>query len=157
MIQLDIDADEVRYIDLNIVKNDQHFFPGMAEDEGSASNDFTHEPGVSREEITRRYAQWANSSKYEKDLREEVYQGPSIAADTVAHYFPDENSRKTARILDVAAGSGFVGEKLKNKGFETIHALEPCGQMLQLALEKGVYSKTFQNYLNGHALDIESG
>ncbi|KAK3792845.1 hypothetical protein RRG08_039780 [Elysia crispata] len=128
----------------------------MAEDEGSASNDFAHEPGVPREEITRRYALWAQSAKYEKDLREEVYKGPSIAADVVAEYFPNENLRKSARILDVAAGSGFVGEKLKEKNFQTIDALEPCGQMLQLALKKGIYNHIFQSYLNGHVLEIEA-
>ncbi|GFR91738.1 Williams-Beuren syndrome chromosomal region 27 protein [Elysia marginata] len=128
----------------------------MAEDEGSACNDYAHEPGVPREEITRRYALWAQNAKYERDLREEVYRGPSIAADAVAQYFPNENLRRSVKILDVAAGSGFVGQKLKDKNFQNIDALEPCRKMLDLALQKEIYNRTFQNYLNGHVLQIES-
>ncbi|GFO08489.1 Williams-Beuren syndrome chromosomal region 27 protein [Plakobranchus ocellatus] len=128
----------------------------IAEDESCACNDFAHEAGVPREEITRRYALWAENAKYERDLCEKVYKGPSIAADTVARYFPGDDLRRAAKILDVAAGSGFVGQKLKEKGFYMIDALEPCGKMLQLAQEKGIYRQTFQNYLNGHILEIKA-
>lgn len=47
-----------------------------------------------------------------QDLSEENYKGPAITADVLAELFPDEDSRGDVYILDVAAGSGFAGEKV---------------------------------------------
>ncbi|CAG5124183.1 unnamed protein product [Candidula unifasciata] len=122
----------------------------------SAANDFAHVPGLSLQEISERYTQWAKDAKYEKDLRAENYKGPIIAADFTAKQFPDEAERKRITILDVAAGSGFVGEELKARGFTKIDALEPSEGMLNLAIAKGIYDRTFLSFLNGEPIKIES-
>ncbi|KAH9524583.1 hypothetical protein Btru_027262 [Bulinus truncatus] len=122
----------------------------------SAANDFVHEPGLTKEEIAERYSKWAQSAKYEQDLSEDNYRGPAITADVLTEYFPEENSRSNAYILDVAAGSGFVGEKLLQKGFKTLDALEPSEGMLNLARGKGIYKRTFLTFLNGTSSFIES-
>lgn len=46
-----------------------------------------------------------------QDLNSSRYRGPAIAAKAVADFFPP-SQRPDARILDVAAGSGFVGEEV---------------------------------------------
>uniref|UniRef100_A0A2C9LUY1 Methyltransferase domain-containing protein n=1 Tax=Biomphalaria glabrata TaxID=6526 RepID=A0A2C9LUY1_BIOGL len=122
-----------------------------------ASNPFTHIPGLSKEELARRYTQWAEQQKYEHDLREEVYKGPAIVADVMINLFPEEKSRKDIYILDVAAGTGFVAEKLIQEGFEKFDALEPSEGLLNLAIAKGIYLKTFQTFITDTPTDIESG
>ncbi|XP_055873390.1 methyltransferase-like protein 27 [Biomphalaria glabrata] len=121
-----------------------------------ASNPFTHIPGLSKEELARRYTQWAEQQKYEHDLREEVYKGPAIVADVMINLFPEEKSRKDIYILDVAAGTGFVAEKLIQEGFEKFDALEPSEGLLNLAIAKGIYSKTFQTFITDTPTYIES-
>ncbi|KAK0054666.1 methyltransferase-like protein 27 [Biomphalaria pfeifferi] len=128
----------------------------MAED-ASAANDFAHAPNLSKEEIALRYSKWAQGAQYEQDLSEENFKGPTITADVLAELFPDEDSRGDVYILDVAAGSGFAGEKLVQKGFQKLDALEPSEGMLNLAISKGIYTRTFQTFLNGPTNCILSG
>lgn len=111
----------------------------------SAANDFAHEKGLPVEEIIKRYTLWAQGAKYDQDLREENFRGPNISADTVAQLYPDN---KNVSILDVAAGSGFAGEKLKLKGYNNVDALEPSEGMLQLAKDKKIYNRHFLAYLS---------
>lgn len=46
-----------------------------------------------------------------QDLNSSRYRGPAIAAKAVADFFPP-SQRPNTRIIDVAAGSGFVGEEV---------------------------------------------
>merc|ERR1719427_739031 len=50
-------------------------------------------------------------------------------------------------ILDVAAGTGLVGEELKKVGFnvDKVTALDLCPDMLDVAGKKGVYGKLIQS------------
>ncbi|KAH9496238.1 hypothetical protein Btru_012783 [Bulinus truncatus] len=121
-----------------------------------ASNPLTHVPGLSKEELATRYTKWAQNGKYEQDLREEVYKGPAITADVLAELFPDVNSRSDVNVLDVAAGSGFVGEKLAEKGFKKIDALEPSEGLLNIARNKGIYSRFFQTYITDKPTEVEA-
>lgn len=114
----------------------------------SAANDFAHERGLTAEEITQRYTEWAKDGKYDSDLREDNYRGPAIAADAVAALYTDVTDRSNVRILDVAAGTGFTGEKLQRKGFSNIDALEPSEGMLNLARGKAIYTNTFLAFLS---------
>ncbi|XP_059151416.1 methyltransferase-like protein 27 isoform X2 [Physella acuta] len=123
--------------------------------QASAANDFAHEPGLSKEEIARRYSEWAKGAQYEQDLGEKNYRGPLITAETMAELFPDEEVRKNLYILDVAAGTGLVGSQLQRKGFSKIDALEPSEGMLNLAISKNVYTRTFQNFLGEDSTNIE--
>ena len=41
--------------------------------------------------------------------------------DKLKTFFPDEITRKSVKILDVAAGTGLVGVELKREGFGVIH------------------------------------
>ncbi|CAL1527701.1 unnamed protein product [Lymnaea stagnalis] len=124
--------------------------------EASTANDFAHEPGLSREEIANRYTQWAQDAKYEQDLSEVNYKGPLISAEIMVELFPESSNRDAVYILDVAAGSGFAGQQIRRRGFTKIDALEPSEGMMNLAIAKNIYTRTFLAYLNGTSLNIES-
>ncbi|XP_059144950.1 methyltransferase-like protein 27, partial [Physella acuta] len=66
------------------------------------------------------------------------YTGPQYVADMLAGLYP--NHRDKVTILDMAAGTGFVGEELHKRGFVNIHAHEGSVEMLETSREKGVYS-----------------
>ncbi len=74
-----------------------------------------------------------------KDLDITTYRGPKLAANFCEILIIDKN----AKILDVGAGTGFVGEFLKDRGFTNCDGLEPAKGMLDQAKAKNVYA----NYL----------
>lgn len=76
----------------------------------------------------------------------EVYRGPKIAANFCDILTTDKN----AEILDIGAGTGFVGEYLSQHGFKNVDALEPSKGMLEIAEKKKVY-RNF--YLEGISKD----
>ncbi|XP_070179660.1 methyltransferase-like protein 27 isoform X2 [Littorina saxatilis] len=87
-----------------------------------------------------------------KDLNPERYRGPVIAAESVAAFYPTH--RDKVLILDVACGTGFVGQELWKRGFRQIDGLDPCSSMLERARAKKVYRKEFCCYLNEKPLPI---
>ena len=70
----------------------------------------------------------------------DTYRGPKIAANFCDILIPD----KSAKIIDIGAGTGFVGEYLLKHGFTNVDALEPAKGMLDQAKEKGVYQNLLQ-------------
>jgi ubiquinone/menaquinone biosynthesis C-methylase UbiE len=54
--------------------------------------------------------------------------------------------KENIKILDVAAGTGLVGEELKKRGFneQNVTALDLCPDMLNVARKKNVYGKLIQ-------------
>ncbi|XP_012939075.1 methyltransferase-like protein 27 [Aplysia californica] len=117
---------------------------------------YTHEDGISSAECAKRYSEWAQAGKYEEHLSEEYYQGPIIAADTLAKLFPEPATRANVRVLDVAAGTGLVAERLKPRGFSNIDALEPSEGMLALALAKDLYVSSFTDLLGDQPTSIRT-
>ena len=55
--------------------------------------------------------------------------------------------KENLKILDVAAGTGLVGEELKKRGFNVFNvtALDLCPDMLNVARKKNVYGKLIQS------------
>lgn len=121
----------------------------------TAANDYAHAKGLSVKDVVIRYTEWAE--KYEQDLNENNYRGPSIAAAAMTQLYPP-SQRSKVNILDVAAGSGLAGEKLHVEGFTSLDALEPSEGMLKLAERKGIYGKTFREFFTGQpTTEIEAG
>lgn len=52
-------------------------------------------------------------------------------------------NNKNASILDVACGTGFVGEFLYEKGFQNLYGLEPSEGMASAARAKNLYKNIF--------------
>ena len=78
-------------------------------------------------ELEARYDQWA--PEYDKDLTEEFeWIGPQVAVELFArHVAPG------ARILDVGAGTGLVGERLVAAGYHDLQAMDLSPGMLDVA------------------------
>lgn len=76
-------------------------------------------------------------------MTENVYRGPKLTANLCEIFISD----KSARILDVAAGTGLVGKHLAEKGYKNIDALEPAEKMVEVAREKNVYTNFYLEYI----------
>ncbi|KAK3873955.1 hypothetical protein Pcinc_021068 [Petrolisthes cinctipes] len=105
----------------------------------------TFSKGLTPEQVAAKYDDW--SSNYEEMLNNR-YKAPHIAVDEIANLVP-EDQRKNIRVMDVAAGTGLVGIKLREIGFKNIDALEPSEGMIQLLKDTGVYNLKYQEFI-GH-------
>ncbi|KAH9499066.1 Methyltransferase-like protein 27 [Bulinus truncatus] len=83
------------------------------------------------------------------------YCGPRYCADMLAALVKD---KENAVLLDMAAGTGFVGEELKDRGFRHIHAHDGAVAMLEICKQKGLYSKYIHCFIQeGKTLPIYNG
>lgn len=111
-----------------------------------------YQHGGSPDKTAEFYSNWAKDSNYDEHLNQNLYRGPKIAAKAVADYF-NTSKRETVRILDVAAGTGFVAENLVEYGFKHIDALDPSEGMLELARKKeNLYEHFMTSYLDSNPL-----
>ncbi|XP_064601171.1 methyltransferase-like protein 27 [Liolophura sinensis] len=108
-----------------------------------------------RSEIIQEYQEWVKDGKYDQDMATLGFAGPSLTADYIATYFP--NNKDDVFILDVAAGTGKVGIELLRRGFSQIDALDPCSAMLNAAKERQIYRDYISAEVNGSELDIPDG
>lgn len=85
------------------------------------------------------YAKWAET--YDVDVSERGYHTPArIAAALKQHAKPD------ATILDFGCGTGFAGQVLKQAGFTNLHGTDVTPAMLDKAVTRGVYAKTWLSH-----------
>lgn len=82
-------------------------------------------------------------------MNESIYRGPKIAANLCESFLTD----KSCRILDVGAGTGFLGKHLADRGFANIDGLEPSEKMVEVARSKNAYTKF---YLEGVYADKQT-
>lgn len=101
------------------------------------------------EELAERYDQWAQD--YDHDL-EEVFGsvGPQRTVDIFVKYVSTD-----AKILDVGAGTGLVGELLYQQGYHHLDALDISLKMMEEARKKEVYTLFYQDTL-GQPLALET-
>ncbi|KAK7483612.1 hypothetical protein BaRGS_00025165 [Batillaria attramentaria] len=123
----------------------------LTDDEAYMANAAASRPGITREEVTDYFNKVGEL--YEEYANPQRYRGPVIAAQTMAEFFPE--NRHSKLILDVAAGTGFVGEELYKLGFKKLHCLDPSHKMLEAARRKNVYMKEFCCCVGHDRLPIE--
>ncbi|XP_033758329.1 methyltransferase-like protein 27 [Pecten maximus] len=104
-----------------------------------------------REEMTHLYDSW--STLYEKDLNYADYRGPFMVANALAVLYP--GPCENVHVLDVAAGTGLVGEQLAKRGFIKIDALDPSEGMLAKAKEKDIYQTLICAYFDENNLILQ--
>jgi len=98
-------------------------------------------------ELEERYDQWAK--EYDKDLEiNHEYQAPTVTAGYCTHYISKE-----AKVLDVGAGTGLMGEVLANLGYNNQIAIDLSHGMLEVARQKNIYQELYQMVL-GENLDF---
>lgn len=101
------------------------------------------------QELTERYNRWAKD--YEQDL-EQLYGRPTrepIVDLTLKYLKPN------ARILDVGAGTGIMGQQLHQLGYNHLTAIDISEGMLAEAEKKNVYTALYQMVL-GEVLDFSN-
>ncbi|XP_076323046.1 methyltransferase-like protein 27 isoform X2 [Tachypleus tridentatus] len=90
------------------------------------------------EEVKEFYESWAN--KYDEEVSLFNYNGPKL----MGKEFEKLNVPKDAQLLDIAAGTGALGEELKALGYSCIDALDGTKGMLEVARKKNIYRNLFQ-------------
>ncbi len=87
----------------------------------------------------QQYDDWAQS--YESDLVNDLgYVAHKDASELFARIVPD----KAVRILDVACGTGLVGDYLKGLGYLDIAGVDFSQEMLNISEQRNVYSHLWQ-------------
>ena len=85
------------------------------------------------------------AGEYDAVLRESVgYVAPEVTARIFAGYVED----RSARIIDLGYGTGFVGEALRAYGYSCVDGADFAEPMLDEARAKGVYRDLLQLDLN---------
>ncbi|XP_046580993.1 uncharacterized protein LOC124288515 [Haliotis rubra] len=80
-----------------------------------------------------------------------------VVGDFMAKIIPEEN-RSKLKVLDVGAGTGLLGNKLKNHGFTHVDALDPAEKMLNVAKRRKIYQRYLCAFMNKDRNDaIETG
>ncbi|XP_059153698.1 uncharacterized protein LOC131939426 isoform X2 [Physella acuta] len=114
------------------------------------------EPGLGQDACVEAYDKDDAVKHYAVSTVALAYRGPQYCADMAAAMVQDR--REGALVLDVAAGTGLVGEELHKHGFKNIHALDGASQMLETCKQKGVYSDFIQCILlEGKQMPIANG
>ena len=115
-------------------------------------SDLQTRENVTTEKVVEFYDVWAQT--YDKSVKES--KSAELALNAVLSQFPKESVRSDVEILDIAAGTGRVGQILFENGFVKIDALEPSVEMLNVLRKRNVYRNIYQSYLGGghKALDI---
>lgn len=133
-----------------------HFIQSNPTQDASAysANYRAHKEGMTKEDVAEYYSEWADSGKYEEDLGPDRYNGPKYGAEALAQSYLDD--RESIKILDIAAGTGFLGEELHKKGFRTIDGLDPAEGMLAVARKKNVYDRLVCEFMSEKRLPIEN-
>ena len=87
------------------------------------------------EELRRRYDLWAQ--QYDADVGDiEDYLAPRETVAVAAETFD-----RDARIMDAGAGTGLVGQAMKEAGFQNLIAADYSEEMLKIAASKGIYTE----------------
>lgn len=152
-----LDADEMDNLQEQVMASEkarQFAEKGNEKDVDAYSQNYgAHREGISMKEVADYYTEWANSNRYEADMGPERYRGPKIATDCLCELFPD--NREGVKILDIAAGTGFLGQELWKKGYRSIDGLDPSEGMIEAARKKNVYTNLICDFMSEKKLDIE--
>ena len=93
-----------------------------------------------------------NRAYYYDRQMQGIYNGPKITSEFLSALVLD----KKKRVLDVAAGTGLVGQALFYEGFTNITALDRNEQMLEHARNKKVYSQIIHSAFEEAVDDLQT-
>lgn len=96
---------------------------------------------------------FSHRALYYDHQMEGIYNGPQIAA----HALAQSVEEKGGKVLDVAAGTGLVGEALLAEGFTNLVALDRSEEMLKCLRKKKVYEQIISGAFEEEAKKLSSG
>ena len=100
---------------------------------------------VTTEQVVDLYDAWAPT--YDETVSKS--QSAALALSAVLSVVDSDTNKKELNILDIAAGTGRVGQELFENGFRKIDALEPSSEMLNILKKRNVYQNVYQTFLGG--------
>ncbi|XP_043231150.1 methyltransferase-like protein 27 [Amphibalanus amphitrite] len=97
------------------------------------------------------------ATNYDEEFPVEVLGGPRFATEAVLDLFPEDGAvpRGQLKVLDVAAGTGLVGQRLYDAGIRNLDALEPSSEMIKIAQSRGIYQRIIEDVIGHHRIDVE--
>ncbi|XP_059140637.1 methyltransferase-like protein 27 [Physella acuta] len=114
-----------------------------------------HVPGKGIKKCIEEYEDGEKVKVYEELSLRLNYSGPLYCADLLSGLIQD---RAKALVLDVAAGTGWVGEELHKRGFRKIVAHDGAQAMLDICKEKNVYSSFICSIIDeGYKFPVKNG
>jgi len=99
-----------------------------------------HNKNITMDEVKDAYKDWAASYDAHFDLLHENRADHLVQLLKNLLISTGKKDLSKVSILDVAAGTGIVGEGLAKAGFKNITALDFSGEMLEVAQQKGCYT-----------------
>ncbi|KAF0290767.1 hypothetical protein FJT64_011031 [Amphibalanus amphitrite] len=95
------------------------------------------------EEVLQQYDQTADT--YEQYFVSNDFDAPRLVAEAVLHLYPADGvvARDQLQVMDLASGTGLVGQRLHDAGVRHIDGLDASNQMARIARSRGVYRHIF--------------
>ncbi|RUS84960.1 hypothetical protein EGW08_007271 [Elysia chlorotica] len=110
------------------------------------------EKGLGHDTCVQEYGRSTAPNMYNECALALEYKGPRYCADMLAALISD---KENALVLDVAAGTGLVGQQMYKHGFRKIDAHDGAVAMLESCKESGVYTNFINCFVGeGHNLPI---
>jgi len=110
----------------------------------------------SLEEMLESYKE--HHTHYEADFAAGNYDAPRLVCEAVARMYPKDGPvpQGQLRLMDIAAGTGLVGQKLRQTGFSNLDALDPSTEMMNIAKKRGIYQHFYKDTIGEHQTEIAS-
>jgi len=108
-----------------------------------------HNPSITTDQVKKIYQGWAET--YEEDNKKLKAKGPGAdyVVDCLTYALSKGgntwNNIAKVSVLDVACGTGAIGEALQRRGFQTVTGLDFSMEMLDIAKEKGCYKELIES------------
>ncbi|GFO14254.1 Williams-Beuren syndrome chromosomal region 27 protein-like [Plakobranchus ocellatus] len=115
---------------------------------------FFHKPGLGYNTCVEEYNKINGPGSYENSIVSLNYVGPRYCAQMLSGVM---NDIPNASVLDIAAGTGWVGQELRKRGFRKIDAHDGAAAMVDVCKKTGIYQNFFVSFVgDGHRLPVEN-
>ncbi|GFR76808.1 demethylmenaquinone methyltransferase [Elysia marginata] len=113
-----------------------------------------HTPGLGYDSCVQEYNKGHMPGKYHESTLAVRYIGPRYCAEMLSGVYAGNPAE--ARVLDLAAGTGLVGQELRKRGFCNIDAHDGAAAMVEFCKATGFYNQFFVSFVgDGNMLPIE--